>query len=260
MNLPSSFRASPDASVLLVHGALVKGVEMELLAWRLRRLGYRVRIFRWPSMLGGLEENIQRLGNFLSRVPGETLHVVAHSMGGVLTREVFERQPDPRPGRLIATGSPFLDCWIGRRVLDYRGGQFAVGRTVRDHLEQLSTRPWSGKRELGVVAGTFAFGVGRNFPSMPRPNDGVILWKETRLPGITDHVTFHMNHFGMLLARPCFIQMARFLATGRFDQNGPGVTSRLVLQEQVEMAEPERLARFDKAVVDRGAIDHRAIG
>jgi hypothetical protein len=44
----------------------------------------------------------------------------------------------------------------------------------------------------------------------------LVLLKETRLAGLRDHVTYRLNHFGMLFSRRCCAQVARFLATGAF--------------------------------------------
>ena len=49
--------ASSRATVVFVHGAIVRGWEMALLRRRLRRLGYGVRQFRYRSMMKGLDEN-----------------------------------------------------------------------------------------------------------------------------------------------------------------------------------------------------------
>ena len=68
----------------------------------------------------------------------------------------------------------------------------------------------------GVLAGTYRFGIGAIFSSLPRPSDGVVLLDETRLQGVRDHVTFRLNHFGMLFSKRCCAQVARFLATGTF--------------------------------------------
>ena len=216
---------APHTTIVFVHGAVVNGWEMVLLRHRFRRLGYRVRQFHYPSMWRGLAENTRRLRDFLRRTEGDVLHVVAHSMGGVLTRQVFESDPDPRPGRLIAVGSPLLDCWIAHRVSGLHDrGYCLLGKTVHDHIRQTSDPIWRGTREFGVLAGTFPFGIGCIFPNLPRPSDGVILLEETRLGGITDHVTCRLNHFGMLLSQRCLWQMAQFLATGAFvhsEREGP---------------------------------------
>jgi len=191
---------------------------MALLRRRLRQLGYRVRQFRYRSMMKGLDDNARRLSEFLWKTEGDVLHVIGHSMGGVLIRQVFEQNPDPRPGRLLVIGSPLLDCWVGRRFfrMHPRFGRWLVGRTVADHISRPSDPAWRGARDFGVLAGTYRFGIGALFSSFPRPSDGVVLLDETRLEGIRDHATTRLNHFGMLFSTRCCAQVARFLATGSF--------------------------------------------
>lgn len=210
--------AGARAVIVMVHGAIVDGYEMGLLRRRMRQLGYRTRLFQYRSMLRGLDHNVRRLEKFIRETPGDIVHVVGHSMGGVLTRRVFEETPDPRPGRLIAIGSPLVDCWTGHRFgrVHSRVGPLLIGKTVRDHIAAPGDLVWRGKRDFGVIAGTYPFGVGRFFKTLPKPNDGVVLLKETQLQGISGHVTYRINHFGLLVSRRCAEQVARFLATGAF--------------------------------------------
>ena len=210
------------ATIVFVHGAIVRGWEMRLLRRRMQRLGYNVRQFRYRSMMLSLDENVRRLRKFVRETEGDIVHVVGHSMGGVLIRQVFEQYPDPRPGRLIAIGSPLLDCWVGRRFyrMHRRIGRLLIGRTVTDHISRLNDPVWRGARDFGVLAGTYRFGVGALFKSLPRPSDGVVLLNETRLQGIRGHTTIRLNHFGMLFSKRCFAQIARFLATGTFGEIG----------------------------------------
>ena len=85
-------------------------------------------------MTKGLQENVERFARFIADTEGDVIHVIGHSMGGVLTREVFEQLPDARPGRLIAIGSPLTDCWVGRRV--GRLSALLAGRTVNEFLSR----------------------------------------------------------------------------------------------------------------------------
>jgi pimeloyl-ACP methyl ester carboxylesterase len=215
--LNPEWRPSGRATIVFVHGAIVNGWEMSLLRRRLHRAGYEVRQFQYHSLTVGLDENVRLLKKFLDETEGDTLHVIGHSMGGILTRHVFEEMPDPRPGRLIAIGTPFLDCWVGHRVrgLHHRA-YWLLGKTVYDHIHHPRNPVWQGTREFGVLAGTYPFGIGSVFPDLPQPSDGVVLWDETQLQGIRDHLTYRINHFGMLLSKRCCTQMARFLATGAF--------------------------------------------
>jgi len=219
--------ASECATVICVHGAIVRGWEMRLLRRRLVQLGYKVRQFRYRSMMKGLDENARRLKQFITETEGDTIHLVGHSMGGVLIRRVFESDPDPRPGRLVAIGSPFLDCWVGRRFVQLNPivGRLMVGRTVAEHVSRTNDSTWRGARDFGVMAGTYPFGIGAIFKTLPAPSDGVVLLEETRLAGLRDHVTYRLNHFGMLFSKRCTAQVAQFLATGRFTQNCSPITT-----------------------------------
>jgi pimeloyl-ACP methyl ester carboxylesterase len=215
--------AGGKTTIVFVHGAVVNGWEMVFLRRRMQRLGYAVRQFHYHSMLAGLEENARLLGRFIAETKGEVVHVVWHSMGGILTRHVFEQAPDPRPGRLVALGSPFLDCWTAHRVIAlHRRGYSLLGRTAHDHVREPRDPVWRGGRDFGVIAGTYPFGIGCIFPGLPKPSDGVVLWHETRLQGVKAHVTYRLNHFGLLGSRRCFRQVARFLATGAFSGEDGG--------------------------------------
>jgi pimeloyl-ACP methyl ester carboxylesterase len=221
--MPDAFSArnlhpAPGTVIVFVHGAIVNGQEMVFLRRRLKRLGYGVRQFHWRSITDGLENNLTRLSRFIAQTEADTLHVVGHSMGGVLTRLLFERAPDARPGRLIAIGSPLTDCWVGRRfvALHPRIGPLLASRSVHDYLAQPIDPVWRGQREFGVLAGTYPFGIGTLFRDLPVPSDGVVLLSETQPQGITDHVTFRLNHFGMLFSRRCVVAIARFLEAGSF--------------------------------------------
>ena len=90
---------------------------------------------------------------------------------------------------------------------------------MRDHLAGERDPVWRGKRELGVLAGTFPLGVGSLIPGLPRPSDGVVLWAETRLGGVADQATYRLNHFGLVISRRCAAQIARFLERGAFDRS-----------------------------------------
>ncbi len=180
-----------------------------------------VRQFRYRSMMKGLDDNAGRLSEFLRETEGDVLHVIGHSMGGVLIRQVFEQNPDPRPGRLIAIGSPLLDCWVGRRFYRMHPsiGRLMIGQTVADHISRVPDPVWHGARDFGVLAGTYRFGIGAIFKSLPRPSDGVVLLDENaagRNPGPPHDPAEPL--WNALLPGGCCAQIARFLATGSFDR------------------------------------------
>jgi hypothetical protein len=77
-------------------------------------------------------------------------------------------------------------------------------------------RAWSGARDLGIIAGTRAVGLGQLVVRFNEPSDGSVAVSETRLPGATDHITLPVSHFGMLLSARVAREAGAFLALGHF--------------------------------------------
>ena len=100
-----------------------------------------------------------------------------------------------------------------------------LGRTVPDWLETAHLGIPSGV-EVGVVAGTAAFGLGRIVvPNLPRPHGGVIRVEETAVEGMKDCALVPVSHSHMLLSGLVGRLVCRFLLDGCFE-------SRAVLPEE----------------------------
>jgi hypothetical protein len=81
---------------------------------------------------------------------------------------------------------------------------------------------WPGGRDLGVIAGDLAVGLGRLLGRMGAPNDGTVWCDETDLPGATDHLRVHVSHTGMVYSAEVARQVAAFLKDGRFEPGPVG--------------------------------------
>lgn len=201
-------------TVVLVHGLWMKGAEMALLRRRLRRAGYRVHQFSYRSVAHGLAENARRLDAFVRQLEGETVHFVAHSLGGLVVRRLLHDFPAQRPGRIVTLGTPHSGSYVANRLS--RFGLFR--RLLGCSLIPLSgdLYPWDGGRELGSIAGSLSIGVGWLVRDLPRPNDGTVAQEETQLPGMSDHLRVHTSHMALLLSRTVAQQTIHFLRHGRF--------------------------------------------
>jgi pimeloyl-ACP methyl ester carboxylesterase len=82
------------------------GLDMFLLRSRLQDAGYDVYQFSYPSLKQSPRENAADLQEFLQNVPGETVHFVCHSLGGLVIRHLLHDYPDLRPGRVVTLGTP----------------------------------------------------------------------------------------------------------------------------------------------------------
>jgi pimeloyl-ACP methyl ester carboxylesterase len=207
--------------VLLVHGLWLHPVAMALMRGRLARQGYDVLAYAYPTVSLGFAENVERLRRYCDRlIPGK-LHLVGHSMGGLVALETASLLPRARLGRLVLVGTPFRDSFAARSLQRLPGGRRILGRCMPEWLQAPSAGPFDAC-ELGVIAGCRGIGLGRVIaPRLPKPHDGVVSVAETHVPGMRDHIVLSVSHTEMLVSRAVVRQVATFLERGTFDRTQP---------------------------------------
>jgi len=204
------------ASVVLVNGLWMPDAALWLLARRLRRAGFRTYIFSYPTVREDLRANAARLRRFLQAVPGDVVHLVGFSLGGLVVRALFRHHPAQRPGRIVLLGCPQQGSRAAQALAGPRPGRYLLGRSLAD-LNAGLPQDWAWpEREVGVIAGSLAFGLGRLIASLPNPNDGTVGVAETDMPDARDRRVLPVTHFGLLLSTRVASQTAAFLQTGRF--------------------------------------------
>ena len=199
--------------VLLVHGLWNAAWWLAPLAWRLRRLGFVVQTFGYPSIVGGPEPALAALAGRLR--DGPPTHLVGHSLGGLLALEALRAGDFPGVRRVVCLGSPLRGSGAARGLRAHRGAAWTLGRAaplLRDGCAQ-----WEGAAEVAMVAGTRAIGFGRWFARFDGPSDGTVAVAETRLAGLADHCCVDASHSGLLLSPAAAAQVVCFLREGRFE-------------------------------------------
>ena len=199
----------------MLHGLLMPGAAMTVLARRLRRAGWTAYIFSYSSRHATVRRNAAALAAFLKGVDAPVVHFVAHSLGGLVLMQLWQDYPAQRPGRAVLLGTPYRGSHVARRISRYRWGRRLCGLSLQTALLGDGPR-WPGGRELGVIAGTAPFGMGWIGPGLPRPHDGMVAVAETAVPGQTDHINLPVTHSGMLFSAVAARQVVYFLAEGRF--------------------------------------------
>lgn len=209
-------------TVILVHGLWTPAAVFALHGHWLQRRGYRVLRFAYPSVGGTLSQNALRLKRYVTAriAPGGAapVHLVGHSLGGLVILEMLGDMPDPRLRRVVLLGTPCVDSHCARRLARVAGMPALLGRSIVEWMSRVPgvrAAPCAAL-EIGVLAGTRSLGLGRVVPGLPRPNDGVVALVETRLPGAADCIALPVAHSEMLASRCCALQIATFLETGRF--------------------------------------------
>jgi pimeloyl-ACP methyl ester carboxylesterase len=211
--------------VVYVHGLWLNGWESALLRKRLsRELECQTLSFPYSSMSADLGANALALAKFLGRFRTDTLHLVGHSMGGLVILELFDRLESGRlssalelpPGRVVLVGSPVRGSRAARRLARLPWGLRMLGHTAREVLLPRREPVWRGTRELGVIAGSLPVGFGRLVGSFNEPNDGTVMVSETRLAGACQHLVVHTSHSALVYSRTVARHIGAFLRHGRF--------------------------------------------
>ncbi len=194
---------------------------MLLIAHSLRRAGYRTLSpsygFRrsMPAILDVLEP---RLAAFARGGPGP-LHIVTHSLGGLVARALITQNRPPGLGRVVMLAPPNCGSEIADILCRYQLDSAILGPVGR-HLHTQRSRADEallGKVdfELGVIAGDRP--IAPILPRLlPRPNDGLVSVAATRLDGMADHITLPVDHTRMIHNRQVIMQTLAFLETGAF--------------------------------------------
>jgi pimeloyl-ACP methyl ester carboxylesterase len=203
-----------DGRVVLVHGLWMNGLAMLPLARRLERCGFRVTRHGYRSVSRGLRENARSLAAACGKSSGR-LHLVGHSLGGLVIMTMLQEHPDIPVDRVLLIGSPYADSGAAHHLARSSWSRRILGHTLQDWLHQ--PRPQVPDAvELGVIAGDRSFGLGRLFVNLPAPNDGVVTIEETRVPGAADSIVMHTSHSAMLVSPAVARVACTFLKNGRF--------------------------------------------
>jgi pimeloyl-ACP methyl ester carboxylesterase len=204
---------STSAAVVLVHGLWMRPITMVPLARRLARAGFEPILFGYAPVRVPLDANAAQLTGTLLRAAPSTVHVVGHSLGGLLALAALGA-PGLPAGRVVCLGSPLRGCRSAERLARHRWGRRIAGASLGLLRTGLARLP--DDRQVAMIAGTLSLGLGRLLGGVEKPNDGVVSLAETRVPDLAAHAAVAVNHLGLLFSPRVASLVARFLAVGRF--------------------------------------------
>lgn len=204
-------------AVVLVHGLWMRGwLDMALLRHRLSERGFHCHQYSYPSRAYDLAEQATRLQQFLqTEVPGSPVHLVGHSLGGLVCLALFHHFPQQRPGRIVTLGTPHSPSYVAQQLAESPLGRWLMGKSDSGLLME-EPYPVPPGREVGAIAGTMDLGFGWWVGGIPSVGDGTVTVAETQLAGLTDHLILPTNHMGLLTSAEAADQVAVFLEKGRF--------------------------------------------
>lgn len=203
-------------AVIVSHGLWLPGIETTLLQNRLRHAGFSPYLFKFPTLRGTLTDNAQQLLRFANGIRADKRHFVGYSLGGVVTLTMLSESKLVQVGRVVCLGSPLTGSRVASRVGQTNLGRKIVGKSLGEHVARGGLNHWDQAIELGVIAGTRNFGIGRVVGTLPEQSDGTVAVEETRLPGAKAHITVQATHTQLLFDRDVARQTIHFLRYGEF--------------------------------------------
>ena len=191
--------------VILVHGLAANRVIMAPMARALRAGLGKILNWGYSSLWSPIERHGRSLATILRQLdeahPGR-IHLVTHSMGGIIARVALREFRPQRLGRMVMVTPPNRGSRVASRLAPWLG-------RICPPLVQLAAcedsfvcrLPLPEVPELGVIAAA---------------GDYLVHEESTRLGCETDHIILPGLHSSLLFQRETADQVRHFLEHGRF--------------------------------------------
>ncbi|MFN7731537.1 MAG: esterase/lipase family protein [Pirellula sp.] len=192
--------------LVLVHGIATPTWMLRPLAYRLTQYGYQVEPWHYRSLHHKIEYHAARLRDHLedAKNGGQTPHVVAHSMGCIVTGQAMAIGPQPAVSRMVWMAPPIDGSPIATALSPILGWAIPAVRQLTRPRPGLTTLPGlQTLPETGIIAAKL---------------DGIVPASRTRFALATAHLTVTTSHNLLLLSRSVVKEIHSFLAKGRFAQ------------------------------------------
>lgn len=196
-------------SVVTVHGLAAHQIAMWPIGRRLGRRGFRTHHFGYWSIRARVEEVAVQLGRRLDRFeadPGiERLHLVTHSMGGIVARTLLQRRRYRKLHRIVMLAPPNAGSHVATKLA-------GTANWVLPAIEQLADRDDSYVNQLnwGFGANDIELGV------VAARHDRVIRLPSTLHPSQKEFAVIDGNHGPMPWNQNAAGLVEAFLLTGTF--------------------------------------------
>ncbi len=205
--------------VVLIHALGRSRWSMWLLARRLRAAGWSVATVAYPSLRLPIEAAAERVAREVADASRSwsAVHLVGHSLGGIIARRLALTRPDLRIARVVQIGSPNLGTAVGNWLARAAPARWLLGPV----LAQVAAFPARAERHatVGSIAGTLHCGWLNAPLGLDGPNDGLVTVRSA-WAGAGARAAVPVSHTFLPLSARTARLVAGFLRAGSFDIDG----------------------------------------
>ena len=211
--------------VILLHGLARSSQSMGKMEKALIAEGYKVSNIGYPSRKYPIEELAQRVRQQILQVSDDQdiLHIVAHSLGGILIRYIQKQEPLENLGKVIMLAPPNQ----GSEVVD-KFGKWKLFRWINGPAgSQLGTDEDGFLKSLGNVDFELGLLTGDRSINLilscmiPGKDDGKVSVENAKVEGMDDFMVLHTAHPFIMKNMNAIQQTIHFLQSGQFDRSKP---------------------------------------
>jgi len=215
--------SAAEEIVILLHGIANVPLSMKYLEEHIEKAGFKVYNFGYPSTDVSIEEAADRVREKVEALgPGITINFVAHSMGNLVVRRMFDRDL-PNLGKMVMIAPPNQGSLLAEQLKDLDVYRWIFGPAGQElpadrigFFQSLPIPPCP----FGIIAGGRGTEEGYN-PLLPGDDDGTVRVEETLLPGAADFILIHSTHTLILFDKDTAEQTVYFLKHGKFKKDSP---------------------------------------
>jgi len=204
--------------VVLVHGLAATRVIMNSLSRRLRKAFAGVVNWGYKSLFLPIERHGEKLAALLRQLdrdgPHDRIHLVTHSMGGIIGRIALAEYRPTRLGRFVMIAPPNRGSPVASRLAPILGYICPPLIQLADHSASfVCSLPPPEVPELGIIAAK---------------TDFLVMEASTRLGCECDHIVLPGLHSSLLWRKETAEQVRHFLEKGKFLREELAVSSQAV--------------------------------
>lgn len=212
---------SERGGIVFLHGHGRYGASMAMLRRAAHRSGYATLSPSYPyrrSLSEIVEWLAPRMARFAAGLDGP-LHVVTHSLGGLVARAYLAEHRPERLGRIVLLAPPNAGSELADLLFRLGLARLALGRSgahLRTHRSAADEASLgSVGYPVGIIAGSRSLlPVPGRF--LPGPHDGKVSIAATHVAGETAHITLPVSHTLMVYDRGVIREALTFLEHGAF--------------------------------------------